>query len=934
MDSSGVKEYGREQFFPSLSGDTNTSMSQRVPDRGKDAYGTYFPSEPPAMFTDRPFPGRDQSGYHAKSNSHGSSDHPLHSMHEGDAAVEGYSSEQPIQGGPPVRSRKRIIDAVDIEANISKRYRGLNSLNMEEGTSFNADHNIPAEQRENGRVSHDSHNTDINHRAKDTRVRYYENSQLARQTASRAQNLTPRRLSSPFWENSSSRGVFNCEHPGERVQRRMGNGQAPSPLDLTTTPFEYGPHCTSPYKGELEGEMYPNQEPKAGDDAFTIESNYSAAAAKSGRTPDVIETSRKILTQISKDSDGKSGSMAPRTPDNPRSPKRDLDAQTCTGRRSSDKIPKLNLCLPKAQYTSPKLSRDEDVDELESNSVEHLLERLRYGQPHTYVDFRQIPYKAANILPRKSISYNNRSDVKIEISQSHPMSSLSAGSHNCPIYIDSPPGSPGNVPVVKISTPMKDRLLSSRAKPTTKLKANSVYDKQKRAAEIIIGKEQDVFDKEIFGELLGDRLEENCLEANFERAEAKQKWDNKEKTRLLREEMQRVVDREMDHLRQEAAERERIQRVQAEEKKKVKREAERKKQMAIDEALKEERRKKAEEQIQASRRKEIVDREKRDQEIMKAIAAQADAAKRSELELKREIAKLQAASLKSATVYSNQSKNRPDAPLNELEEEESLFLPEVDERSVEQPCKQANIAHPLIFDSGDQARNSKDGIPRGVPNSIPEVFARKTNFRSRYQEDREAFDARRKDEAERKRREKLQTKLAARYERGGESSKLPFTGSLREEPDAIRKDQISHRLKTNQPEFQRGRRGSHSKLHSQSSIINAEPNGSASEHRPQKSAIFPIPEAKKYASEVVVVPGGEQGVYQNSQRPRQSRSEQQNEARRKKNGEKVRENYRQRLLREAEEGGYTIDENEMNKRLGAYMRKREVRHLLYINGFY
>ena len=75
---------------------------------------------------------------------------------------------------------------------------------------------------------------------------------------------------------------------------------------------------------------------------------------------------------------------------------------------------------------------------------------------------------------------------------------------------------------------------------------------------IIIRKEQDVLDKEIFWEFLVDRLEENCQEANFERVEAKQKWDNKEKARLLREEVQRVVDREMDHLRQEAANRARI----------------------------------------------------------------------------------------------------------------------------------------------------------------------------------------------------------------------------------------------------------------------------------------------------------------------------------------------------------------------------------------
>ena len=96
-----------------------------MPNRGKDAYGTYFPSKPPAMFTDRSFTGRDRSDYYAKSTSRGNGDYPLRTRHVGYVAVEGYSSEQSIQGRPPVHSRKRIIDAVDIEANISKRYRGL-----------------------------------------------------------------------------------------------------------------------------------------------------------------------------------------------------------------------------------------------------------------------------------------------------------------------------------------------------------------------------------------------------------------------------------------------------------------------------------------------------------------------------------------------------------------------------------------------------------------------------------------------------------------------------------------------------------------------------------------------------------------------------------------------------------------------------------------
>jgi hypothetical protein len=153
------------------------------------------------------------------------------------------------------------------------------------------------------------------------------------------------------------------------------------------------------------------------------------------------------------------------------------------------------------------------------------------------------------------------------------------------------------------------------------------------------------------------------------------------------------------------------------------------------------------------------------------------------------------------------------------------------------------------------------------------------------------------------------------------------SSAVREKQDIIRKGQIARKLKTNPPDFERGRRSSCSTLRSQSPVTNDEGNEDVNEDWPQKSSLdveSSMPKIKNYASEVIIVSHVDRTVSRNDKRSRKLRTEQQNEARRKKDGQKVRENHRQRLLREAEEGGYSIGENEMNKRLDAYMRKREV----------
>lgn len=85
-----------------------------------------------------------------------------------------------------------------------------------------------------------------------------------------------------------------------------------------------------------------------------------------------------------------------------------------------------------------------------------------------------------------------------------------------------------------------------------------------------------------------------------------------------------------------------------------------------------------------------------------------------------------------------------------------------------------------------------------------------------------------------------------------------------------------------------------------------------------------VPQPNKYSSEIKLASNIEPEFQQDRSRTKKSRSDRQNEERRKKDGEKARDKQRERLVEEATEGGYTISNDEIEKRLDAYMRKREV----------
>lgn len=115
--------------------------------------------------------------------------------------------------------------------------------------------------------------------------------------------------------------------------------------------------------------------------------------------------------------------------------------------------------------------------------------------------------------------------------------------------------------------------------------------------------------------------------------------------------------------------------------------------------------------------------------------------------------------------------------------------------------------------------------------------------------------------------------------------------------------------------------------HSLSPVINTELNGSTNQQQSYKAATHitsPARPGRSYPSKVTVISDAQRNVPKDHQRRKPRRSEREKEARRKRADMNARDKYLKRITQEAEEGGYTISEDEMNKRLDAYMKKREV----------
>lgn len=486
---------------------------------------------------------------------------------------------------------------------------------------------------------------------------------------SQPQELMATILRSPLWASPLEFRPSNCGRLGGSLQDDIVHDKNIRQLRSTTPQFDFVlPHTLANQRaGARLTITAPDRETRGpgleGDSvALGAQMQY---AIPTGIPRDPEDISKKIRDGISMN-----GSETMATPTN-------IDRICSTRGRTT--CPQLPQGQPAYQELESIL---EENNALDSTPIEHVLERSRRPRNHSRANINDSPYRASTVLPYNSICYNDRPKTKAVMPKIQQWGQCYEGSPTSPIEENTPPESPVNALFMKNSIPMKQRLSPPTSMANSIAKTDPANEKQRRAAEIIIKKELEARDKEIFGDIIGDSLEVNRQKGEFSRVEAQRKRNEEKRLQLIKAEIERTAELKEKNRREEAAERKRRQREQENERKRAKREAERKKQMAIDESTKEELRSKAQEQIEASRRKAIADNERGEQEKQKTISIQLETAKRTEMELRREIARLQAASLKAATVIPSESKKPIDTIVNACEEEDSLFLPETNGRSV------------------------------------------------------------------------------------------------------------------------------------------------------------------------------------------------------------------------------------------------------------
>lgn len=231
-------------------------------------------------------------------------------------------------------------------------------------------------------------------------------------------------------------------------------------------------------------------------------------------------------------------------------------------------------------------------------------------------------------------------------------------------------------------------------------------------------------------------------------------------------------------------------------------------------------------------------------------------------------------------------------------------------------------------DQGYESHNGRSRVTSIKESSVAEAVAKPISLRSRHQEEREAFDAQQNAGAEKTRQENLKARLTARRESTTEhSSAHRSTICDGDNEHFMKKNRSAPKSKARRPGSKVGKHGIASgrqvSLDASDSLRN-----SVSIHQTPQSTTYDVaaavPRRRKYSSEIKLASDIENDVQQDLSRRKKSKSHRQNEERRKKDGEKARDKQRERLVEDAAEGGYTISNDEIEKRLDAYMRKREV----------
>jgi len=553
---------------------------------------------------------------------------------------------------------------------------------------------------------------------------------------------------------------------------------------------------------------------------------------------------------------------------------------------------------------------NESSEEGETTPLEQLA-RKSMGKNHARnLDDRR--YRASSVLPKEGIQYRERPRLNQQNHHVNQWVSSSSGGPESPINLISSP----EITPMRHSVPMKDRGFASKKKETQKAPrsrqvtaqknppkqpADEQRLRQKRAAQSITDKEKSVVNKvlecAIFGEVLVQSPEEKEREGEKRHEEAELKRREKEVKILAQEELEAAARLEEKRAKEAAAKEERLLKEREEKIKQVKREAARRELQAREEAVKEEKRKKALEQIEESRRKEAAEAAEKVREREKMAIVQAETLKLEEMRIKQEAAKLQAASLKSASIYP-----KDDSKKARKAAEESLF-----------------VAEEGIYDVDDRAQARSQ-----APRSAAEVFSQPNSQwlgRKSFQEQREEFEREQKAEAYKKRLANMKARLDAKYDRSAPED-IP-----QKKPGRSQKDKRNPRLPPN-PKARATQNHNHEGIRTVSvspAIVTSleEVSITLPKQRSTPTPFFPSapPPLKTYSSQVKLASEVER---ERIEKEKRAKKDQINEARRKKDAEKARAKLEVEFLKQASDEGWTITPEELNKRLDARMKKREV----------
>ena len=505
--------------------------------------------------------------------------------------------------------------------------------------------------------------------------------------------------------------------------------------------------------------------------------------------------------------------------------------------------------------------------------------------------------------------------------------------------------STGNTPIrTGPSVPMKERLAPPKKKtvPKPSKTRSTVPRKEKKGetakegegGEAILQQEsansdhqKDVatgrprLEKNIFGAAIGLTAEEVKNQAESEREEAEQKQEAIKKAQLLKEEEARLAEAQKQKELEEVREKERLDKERIEQDKKAKRETERKRQLALDEQAREEKRKKTAERIEAQRAKEAAEAKEREDKKEKERTIELDQLKIENWRKSLEIKKLQAASLVGAKTSTSETAVNSSAmatpPITQTEDPDSLFLPE--SGSNEDPAS-----------SGGVRARVKRGTGTGT---VAEISTKPSPFRSQIAEDREKWKAEQNALEAKKKADIAKVRLSTRPAQADAANETP--------------------KQPKQPKTSLPTRNSHLKLPGTPTITQPPMIGNPlqaelefehepePETRPVKAKESKVEkhqgptlsaaklDSTKKSSEIrllsIIELERQLGEQKAAQAETKAEANRKHNARRRKRGAmKVAAEQRQKLVDEAEKGGYSISEEELRVRVDDLMKKREV----------